>query len=71
MVTDIPSGIPELVRNGETGYRIPVGDVAGFAERPHQFGFERAEDGEAIEPDLQALRIRGRGAEDFGTRGEA
>jgi glycosyltransferase involved in cell wall biosynthesis len=32
VVTDIPSGIPELVRNGETGYRIGVGDIAGFAE---------------------------------------
>jgi glycosyltransferase involved in cell wall biosynthesis len=32
VVTDIPSGIPELVRNGETGYRIGVGDIAGFAD---------------------------------------
>jgi glycosyltransferase involved in cell wall biosynthesis len=32
VVTDIPSGIPELVRNGETGYRVPVGDIAGFAD---------------------------------------
>ena len=32
VVTDIQSGIPELVRNGETGYRIAVGDVGGFAE---------------------------------------
>jgi glycosyltransferase involved in cell wall biosynthesis len=32
VVSDIPSGIPELVRNGETGYRIGVGDIAGFAD---------------------------------------
>jgi glycosyltransferase involved in cell wall biosynthesis len=32
VVTDVPSGIPELVRNGETGYRVSVGDTAGFAD---------------------------------------
>lgn len=32
VVTDIRSGIPEIVRNGETGYRVAVGDIAGFAE---------------------------------------
>jgi glycosyltransferase involved in cell wall biosynthesis len=32
VVTDIPSGIPELVRSGETGYRVRVGDIAGFAD---------------------------------------
>ena len=32
VVTDIPSGIPEVVRQNETGYRIPVGDIRGFAE---------------------------------------
>jgi glycosyltransferase involved in cell wall biosynthesis len=32
VVSDLPTGIPEVVRNGETGYRIPVGDSQGFAE---------------------------------------
>lgn len=31
LVTDIPSGIPELVEDGVNGYRIPVGDVRRFA----------------------------------------
>lgn len=31
VVSDLPSGIPEVVRNGETGYRIDVGNTAAFA----------------------------------------
>ena len=31
IVTDIPSGIPDLV-SAETGYRIPIGDTRGFAK---------------------------------------
>lgn len=31
VVSDIPSGIPELVINAETGYKIRVGDTEGFA----------------------------------------
>ncbi len=33
VVTDIASGIPELVRDGINGYRVPVGSIRGFAER--------------------------------------
>jgi glycosyltransferase involved in cell wall biosynthesis len=33
VVTDIPSGIPELVHDGVNGYRLPVGDLVGFGER--------------------------------------
>jgi glycosyltransferase involved in cell wall biosynthesis len=33
VVTDIPSGIPEVIRNGDTGYRVALGDIDGFAER--------------------------------------
>jgi glycosyltransferase involved in cell wall biosynthesis len=33
VVTDIASGIPELVQDGVNGYRVPVGDAAGFADR--------------------------------------
>jgi glycosyltransferase involved in cell wall biosynthesis len=33
VVTDIDSGIPELVRQGESGFRVPVGDTASFADR--------------------------------------
>lgn len=32
VVTDIDSGIPELVEHGVSGYRIKVGDIKGFAE---------------------------------------
>jgi glycosyltransferase involved in cell wall biosynthesis len=33
LVTDIRSSIPELIRNGENGYRVPVGDIGAFADR--------------------------------------
>jgi glycosyltransferase involved in cell wall biosynthesis len=33
VVTDVESGIPELIRHGENGFRVPVGDVAAFADR--------------------------------------
>jgi glycosyltransferase involved in cell wall biosynthesis len=32
VVSDLPSGIPEVVENGVSGYRRPIGDTAGFAE---------------------------------------
>jgi glycosyltransferase involved in cell wall biosynthesis len=32
VVSDLPSGIPELVENGVNGFRIPPGNVAGFAD---------------------------------------
>lgn len=33
IVTDIPSGIPELIRDGVSGFRVPVGDIGSFADR--------------------------------------
>lgn len=33
VVSDIRSGIPEVVQDGVNGYTVPVGDVKGFAER--------------------------------------
>ena len=33
VVTDLRSGIPELVENGVTGYRAPVGKISDFADR--------------------------------------
>jgi glycosyltransferase involved in cell wall biosynthesis len=33
VTTQVASGIPELVREGVTGHRVPVGDVRAFAER--------------------------------------
>lgn len=33
VVTDVRSGIPELVRDGVNGFRVPVGDIQTFAER--------------------------------------
>jgi glycosyltransferase involved in cell wall biosynthesis len=31
VVSDLPSGIPEIVRNAETGWRLPAGDTRRFA----------------------------------------
>lgn len=31
VVSDLPSGIPEVVTSGQNGHRVPVGDVPGFA----------------------------------------
>jgi glycosyltransferase involved in cell wall biosynthesis len=31
VVSDIPSGVPEVVESGKTGFMPAVGDVAGFA----------------------------------------
>jgi glycosyltransferase involved in cell wall biosynthesis len=31
VVSDIESGVPEIVDHGATGYRRPLGDIAGFA----------------------------------------
>jgi glycosyltransferase involved in cell wall biosynthesis len=33
VVADICSGVPELVQDGINGYRLPVGNIRGFAER--------------------------------------
>lgn len=33
LVSDIASGVPELVRDGESGFRVVVGDAEAFAER--------------------------------------
>jgi glycosyltransferase involved in cell wall biosynthesis len=33
IVTDIRSGVPELVRNGDNGFVVPVGDAAKFVDR--------------------------------------
>jgi glycosyltransferase involved in cell wall biosynthesis len=41
VVSDLPTGIPEVVRNGETGYRIPVGDTQGFADAIVRFARDR------------------------------
>ena len=33
LVTDMESGIPELVRDGHNGFLVPIGDIAAFADR--------------------------------------
>lgn len=33
VVTDVESGVPDLVANGRQGYRIPIGDVEEFATK--------------------------------------
>ncbi len=33
VVSDVRSGVPELVREGLTGFRVPIGDVESFADR--------------------------------------
>jgi len=40
VVTDIESAVPELIRHGVNGYRVPVGDVAAFA---HYLGILNAD----------------------------
>lgn len=52
IVTDIPSGIPDLV-NEETGYRVPVGDVRMFADIIEKLAANPAE---VHEKQLRALR---------------
>jgi len=32
VVSDLPSGIPEIVENGVSGFRVRVGDIDGFVE---------------------------------------
>ena len=32
VVSDLPSGIPEVVESGVSGYRVPVGDIRRFAD---------------------------------------
>jgi glycosyltransferase involved in cell wall biosynthesis len=33
VVTDIPSGVPDLVKNEVNGFLVPVGDIEAFADR--------------------------------------
>jgi glycosyltransferase involved in cell wall biosynthesis len=33
VVTDIQSAIPDLVRHGDNGYIVPIGDIQGFVEK--------------------------------------
>jgi glycosyltransferase involved in cell wall biosynthesis len=33
LVTNLRSGIPELIEDGVNGFRIPIGDIQGFARR--------------------------------------
>lgn len=33
VVSDIPSGVPEVLDDGVEGFRVPIGDVARFADR--------------------------------------
>lgn len=41
VVSDLPTGIPEVIHDGDTGYRLPVGDVAGFAGAIARFAASR------------------------------
>ena len=41
VVSDLPSGIPEVVIPEETGYRVPLGDVNGFAAALHELNRDR------------------------------
>lgn len=33
VVTDIASGVPEVVQSGKNGYRVPIGGIEAFADR--------------------------------------
>ena len=33
VVSDVRSGVPEIIQDGVNGYRLPVGDIESFAER--------------------------------------
>lgn len=41
IVSDLPTGIPEVVENGISGYRCPVGDTGAFAERIKELNANR------------------------------
>jgi glycosyltransferase involved in cell wall biosynthesis len=41
VVSDLPSGIPEVVTHGSNGYRPPVGDVPAFAKAIAELGGDR------------------------------
>lgn len=36
VVSDIESGVPELIAEEKNGFRVPIGDIAGFADRLEQ-----------------------------------
>ena len=42
VVSDLPSGIPEVVKNGETGFRVGIGDISGFADAIATLASDRA-----------------------------
>ena len=42
VVTDIPSGSVQLIRNGQSGYLLPVGDIDAFAEKLDLLNIDRA-----------------------------
>ena len=42
IVTGIRSGVPEVVRDGENGFIVPVGSIADFAERITRLGADES-----------------------------
>jgi glycosyltransferase involved in cell wall biosynthesis len=42
VVSDLPSGIPEVVTNGVTGWRLPVGDTRAFADAIARLAADRS-----------------------------
>jgi len=41
VVSDLPSGIPEIVENGVSGFRVAPGDISGFADAIMSIGADR------------------------------
>ena len=41
VASDLASGVPEIVRQGETGFRVPVGDCAAFARAVQTLALDR------------------------------
>jgi glycosyltransferase involved in cell wall biosynthesis len=41
VVTDVASGVPDLIRQGAEGWRVPIGDVAAMADRVSRLAGDR------------------------------
>jgi len=54
VITDLPSGIPDVVEDGVSGFRVPKGDLGWFAQSVERLHRDRA----ALEAMSRAVRTR-------------